>query len=152
MLDLDFSVCDHQTTELVLEHTVPKSMYHSNSMYSSMYNSHSMYSSSVHKYVPGTAVVVYRYECVLDIFSTSEKQEKRQGIRIHTNTYHGTILTLLEPQSRFGDKSLNFQIVCPQNGTGALKGLTHNKNSTRNGQYDLDVSFQSNIYSRPCST
>ena len=33
-------------------------------------------------------------------------------------------LTLLEPQSRFGDKSLNFQVVCPQNGTAVLKGLS----------------------------
>ena len=32
-------------------------------------------------------------------------------------------LTLLEPQSAFGDKPLNFQVVCPQNGTAVLKGL-----------------------------
>ena len=32
-------------------------------------------------------------------------------------------LTPLEPQSRFGDKPLKFQVFCPQNGTGALKGL-----------------------------
>ena len=31
--------------------------------------------------------------------------------------------TLLEPQSRFGDKALKFQVVCPQNGTEVLKGL-----------------------------
>ena len=34
------------------------------------------------------------------------------------------LLTLLEPQSRFGDKPLQFQVVCPQNGTAVLKGLT----------------------------
>ena len=34
------------------------------------------------------------------------------------------LLTLLEPQSRFGDNSLKFQVVCPQNGTAVLKGLT----------------------------
>ena len=34
-----------------------------------------------------------------------------------------TALTLLEPQSRFGDKSLKFQAVCPQNGTAVLKGV-----------------------------
>ena len=33
-------------------------------------------------------------------------------------------LTLLEPQSRFGDNTLKFQVVCPQNGTAVLKGLT----------------------------
>ena len=34
---------------------------------------------------------------------------------------HG--LTLLEPQSRFGDQPLKLQVVCPQNGTAVLKGL-----------------------------
>ena len=29
----------------------------------------------------------------------------------------------LEPQSRFGDKPLKFQVVCPPNGTSVLKGL-----------------------------
>ena len=33
-------------------------------------------------------------------------------------------LTLFEPQSRFGDKPVKFQVVCPQNGTAVLKGLT----------------------------
>ena len=33
-------------------------------------------------------------------------------------------LTLLEPRSRFGDNPLKFQVVCPQNGTAVLKGLT----------------------------
>ena len=33
-------------------------------------------------------------------------------------------LTLLEPQSRCGDKPLKFQVICPQNGTAVLKGLT----------------------------
>ena len=35
----------------------------------------------------------------------------------------GPWLTLLEPQSRCGDKPLKFQVVCPQNGTAVLKGL-----------------------------
>ena len=30
-------------------------------------------------------------------------------------------LTLLEPESRFGDKPFKFQVVCPQNGTAVLK-------------------------------
>ena len=39
-------------------------------------------------------------------------------------------LTLLEPQSHFGDKALKLQVVCPQNGTAVLKGLrgAHNEN------------------------
>ena len=36
-------------------------------------------------------------------------------------------LTLLEPQSRIGDKPLNFHVVCPQNGTAVLKGLATTK-------------------------
>ena len=36
-------------------------------------------------------------------------------------------LTLLEPQSRFGDKLVKFRIVCPQNGTAVLKGLSVKK-------------------------
>ena len=32
-------------------------------------------------------------------------------------------LTLLEPESRFGDKAFKFQVVCPQHGTAVLKGL-----------------------------
>ena len=33
-------------------------------------------------------------------------------------------LTPLEPQSRFGDKPLKFQAVCPPHGTAVLEGLT----------------------------
>ena len=29
-------------------------------------------------------------------------------------------LTLLEPQSRFGDKPFKLQVICPQNGTAVL--------------------------------
>ena len=33
-------------------------------------------------------------------------------------------LTHLEPQSRFGDKLLRIRVLCPQNGTAVLNGLT----------------------------
>ena len=33
------------------------------------------------------------------------------------------LLTLLEPQSRYGDNRLKLQVVCPPNGTAVLKGL-----------------------------
>ena len=33
------------------------------------------------------------------------------------------LCVLLEPQSRFGDTRLHFQVVCPENGTAVLKGL-----------------------------
>ena len=38
--------------------------------------------------------------------------------------HEGSLLTLLEPQSRFGDKRVKFQVVCPQHGTAVLKGLS----------------------------
>ena len=34
-------------------------------------------------------------------------------------------LTPLVLESRFGDKPVKFQVVCPQNGTAVLKGLRH---------------------------
>ena len=34
------------------------------------------------------------------------------------------VITPLGPQSRFGDEALEFHVVCPQNGTAVLKGLT----------------------------
>ena len=36
---------------------------------------------------------------------------------------HVAVKTLLELQSRFGNKALKFQAACPQNGTAVLKGL-----------------------------
>ena len=38
-------------------------------------------------------------------------------------TFPVLLLTLLEAQSRFGDKPFKLQVVCPQNGTAVLKGL-----------------------------
>ena len=48
-------------------------------------------------------------------------------------------LTLLEPQSAFGDKLLNFQVVCPQNGTAVLKGLTISDDPGRVFYQILDI-------------
>ena len=38
--------------------------------------------------------------------------------------FETALITLLEPQSRFGGKPLKLQAVCPQTGTAVLKGLT----------------------------
>ena len=38
--------------------------------------------------------------------------------------YEHACLTLLAPQSRFGDNSLGIRLVCPEIGTAVLKGLT----------------------------
>ena len=35
-----------------------------------------------------------------------------------------TPLTLLGPQPRFGDEPLNFEVICPQNGTAVPKELS----------------------------
>ena len=50
----------------------------------------------------------------------------------------GAVLTLLEPQSRFGGKPVKFQVVCPQNGTAALKGL--------NGIYGTDKNLNISLF------
>ena len=42
---------------------------------------------------------------------------------VHPELSEALYLTLLEPQSRFGDRPLNFRVVCPQHGTAVLKGL-----------------------------
>ena len=39
-----------------------------------------------------------------------------KGVNVDFNT-EPFFLTFLEPQSRFGDNPLKFQVVCPQNGT-----------------------------------
>ena len=41
----------------------------------------------------------------------------------------GTRLPLLGPLSRFGNKRVKFKVVCPQNGTAVLKGLTEAEGS-----------------------
>ena len=41
----------------------------------------------------------------------------------HDKRQYGS-LTLLELQSRFGDKPVKFGVICPQNGTAVLKGLS----------------------------
>ena len=38
-------------------------------------------------------------------------------------TCRGLLLTPLVLQSRFGDKPLKFQVVCPRNGNAVLNGL-----------------------------
>ena len=41
-----------------------------------------------------------------------------------SEVYDRYVLTLLEPQPRSGDTPLKHQVVCPQNGTAVLTGLT----------------------------
>ena len=46
------------------------------------------------------------------------KEGERKRVRVRRGG-----LTHLGPQPRFGDKLLEASVVCPQNGTAALKGL-----------------------------
>ena len=55
-------------------------------------------------------------------------------------------LTLLEPQSRFGDKPLKFQVVCPQNGTAVLEGLI--RQAIRDGNFVSVAACQSVAHSK----
>ena len=50
---------------------------------------------------------------------SSHQPQKQNTPRPRTRT----LLTLWEPQFRFGDKPPKFQVVYPQNGTAVLKGL-----------------------------
>ena len=52
---------------------------------------------------------------------TKTEKKVEQG---DTKAVRRTTLTLLEPQSRCGDKSVKFQGLCPQNGTAVRKGLS----------------------------
>ena len=61
-------------------------------------------------------------------------------------------LTPLEPQSRLGTKLLEIWLVCPQNGTAVLKGLTQNRRDAnlvskrRLFLYSWAVSFFAGIF------
>ena len=64
------------------------------------------------------------------------------------------LLTLLEPQSRFGDKPFKSQLLCPQNGTAVLTGLigagarVSTTNNTRRVPRNMPLSC---CASTPCS-
>ena len=47
------------------------------------------------------------------------EESARTPVALNARTRY-QVLTLLEPQSRFGDKPLKLQVVCPQNGTAVL--------------------------------
>ena len=82
-------------------------------------------------------ILVRRFFIVEDVFSAAAAAAA--AVRINSSgmvvayrtplaesgiTLDLNLSTLLEPQPRFGDKPLNFQVVCPRNGTAALKGLS----------------------------
>ena len=48
-------------------------------------------------------------------------------------------LTLLEPESRFGDKPFKFQVVFPQNGTAVLKGFKQSQGASNIFMYLVGI-------------
>ena len=70
------------------------------------------------------------------ISGTSRHEQRRDGekvkveveVEVHVEVDVGVrrlgqSLTLLEPQYRFGDTPVKFQVLCPQNGTAVLNGI-----------------------------
>ena len=57
-------------------------------------------------------------ETILLVLDITRRRVRRAA---ETIIKDGGLLTLLEPQSRFGDKPVKFQVVCPQSGTAVLK-------------------------------
>ena len=53
---------------------------------------------------------------------SNQYQGQQRGARFDSSARY---VILLEPQSRFGDKPVKFQVVRPQNGTAVLRGLKH---------------------------
>ena len=76
---------------------------------------------NIYIYIPVLYIYIIIYVlCICNVFKSSLKYVASQN----DNAVLEGELTLLEPQSRFGDKPLKFQVVCPQNGTAVLKELT----------------------------
>ena len=69
---------------------------------------------------------------------------ERRPLRVKTS-YE---LTLLEPQSRFGDKPVKFQVVCPQHGTAVLKGLSRKSESDDRKKTKTKTSSESAYHQR----
>ena len=67
------------------------------------------------------------------------RERARCGISEIARRKKQDILTLLGPQSRFGDKLLTIWVVCPLNGTAVLNGLTTtNPTCTKTPSIPLD--------------
>ena len=74
---------------------------------------------------PPTIYFVISLLAVCSILYASERGSERASDQQSICPVNYQVLTHLEPQSRWGDKPLKFQAVCPQNGTAVLKGLNH---------------------------
>ena len=71
-------------------------------------------------------------QCVPKTLSDASVQTSRRNLSKATVFVAcAPLLSIFEPQSRFGDKPVKFRLVCPQNGTAVLKGLRHVFEETR---------------------
>ena len=70
-------------------------------------------------------IYIYRTQYQYVVYSTRRVgvHESREGLVFLEEVGELLMLTLLEPQSRFGDKPVKFHEVCPQNGTAVLTGF-----------------------------
>ena len=65
----------------------------------------------------------YLYTCDVRAYNKAPQKSSFESLTCSYGHSTGT-LTLIEPQSGFGDKPLKRHVVCPQNGTAVLKGLS----------------------------
>ena len=72
--------------------------------------------------VPGIVFCVYRRSCLL----WSQKLPVYDICHLF-HSFFAELLNLLEPRSRVGDRLPRIRLLCPQNGTAVLKGLTSAK-------------------------
>ena len=73
-------------------------------------------------------IVILRELCALLLISTADNLVLCTLVVTVVLTLNIVLVppasTLLEPQPRFVDKPVKFQVVCPQHGTAVLKGTT----------------------------
>ena len=75
--------------------------------------------------VPQTAAGTRRVLCYPDCLFFPFVFSLARFVCTNSRKWCWFFLTLLELQYRFRDNPLKFEVVCPQNGTAVLKGLTY---------------------------
>ena len=68
---------------------------------------------------------VLTLDAAIDVNSKEMAEDAARSLnRLCSREGNACFLTLLEPRSRFGDKLPRIRLLCPQNGTAVLKGLS----------------------------
>ena len=83
------------------------------------------FSPSIPAFLPSLLFITY--SVLFSSFLSSFNSNVLSFFRSSNNHVFPSLeaLTLLDSQSRFGDKPIKLQVVCPQNGAAVLKGLTY---------------------------